>query len=85
MNFNRRLPNPLILAATLAASPSAFADVTISKAFGDHMVLQQGSPIRVWGTGDPGESVSVSLGGKTAKTTTTKDGSWRVEIGRAHV
>lgn len=80
MNFNRRLPNPLILAATLAASPSAFADVTISKAFGDHMVLQQGSPIRVWGTGDPGESVSVSLGGKTAKTTTTKEGSWRVDL-----
>ena len=68
------------VALFLAAIFSSPADVTVSKAFGDHMVLQQGSPIRVWGTGTPGENVSVSLGGKTAKATTTKEGSWRVDL-----
>lgn len=76
MNINYRLSAALFFAATFSSS----ADVIVSKAFGDHMVLQQGAPIRVWGTGDPGESISVSLGGKTAKATTTKEGSWRVDL-----
>ncbi|MEN8782981.1 MAG: sialate O-acetylesterase [Akkermansiaceae bacterium] len=76
MNINYHLSAALFFAATFSSS----ADVIVSKAFGDHMVLQQGAPIRVWGTGDPGESVSVSLGGKTAKATTTKEGSWRVDL-----
>ena len=32
---------------------SAVADVKLSKVFGDHMVLQQEQPIRVFGRADP--------------------------------
>ena len=80
MTQNRHLSTALFLAATLSSTPVTFADVTVSKVFGDHMVLQQGKPIRVWGTADPGESVTVSLGSKSATTTAAKEGSWRVDL-----
>ena len=84
------LSSAVLLAASLFPVSSTFADITVSKVFGNHMVLQQGSPIRIWGTGDSGEGVTVSLGGKSAKTTTSKDGTWRVDLpalsadGKAH-
>ena len=90
MTQKRQLSSSVFLAATLSTLPFTFADVAVSKAFGDHMVLQQNSPIRVWGTADSGESVTVSLGGKSARTTTDKEGAWRVDLpalsadGKAH-
>lgn len=84
------LSSAVCLVATLSTLTTSLADVAVSKAFGDHMVLQQGSPIRVWGTADSGENVTVSLAGKSAKTTTREDGSWRVDLpafkadGKAH-
>ena len=78
------------LAASFSPIPMTLADVAVSKVFGDHMVLQQGSPIRVWGTADPGEGVTVSLAGKSAKTKAAKEGTWRVDLpalsadGKAH-
>lgn len=77
------LPSPsrlFLFAATLATIPFASGEVALSKAFGDHMVLQQKAPIRLWGTADPGEEVSASLGGKTAQTTTTGVGTWSLEL-----
>jgi len=47
----------IIVAILLLASP-ALADVKLPAIFGDHMVLQRGKPIVVWGWADPGERVS---------------------------
>jgi sialate O-acetylesterase len=44
------------------------------------MVLQQQLPIRVWGWGDAGESVRVSLGDRNAAATVNADGRWQVEL-----
>ena len=71
------------LAALLAAAVpnSGIADVTLPGIFGEHMVLQQGKPLPVWGWADPGEAVTVSLGRPpAAQTTTGADGSWRVTL-----
>ncbi len=48
--------------------------------FTDHMVLQREMPIPVWGTGQPGEKVSVSLAGHSADATVDDQGNWRVEL-----
>lgn len=48
--------------------------------FSDHMVLQQGKPIRVWGWTEPGEEVTVSFAGKTAKGRANAEGRWRVQL-----
>jgi sialate O-acetylesterase len=66
----------LILLAAFA-SPAA-ADVSLNNMFGDHMVLQQGIKNKVWGKADPGEQVTVTLGGQTHSTTAAADGTWHV-------
>lgn len=46
--------------------------------FGDHMVLQQGKDLPVWGTAEPGESIRVRLGGRIERTVADAQGAWRV-------
>ncbi|MBM81611.1 MAG: sialate O-acetylesterase [Planctomycetaceae bacterium] len=58
----------------------ANADVKLSRVFGNHMVLQQERPIRVFGWADPGEKVSVELAGNSAEGTAGDDGRFRVEL-----
>ena len=68
----------LALVALVAACSPATADVSLNNMFGSHMVLQQGIRTKVWGKADPGEAVSVALGGQTHSTTATPDGMWHV-------
>ncbi|KPJ69687.1 hypothetical protein AMJ44_02930 [candidate division WOR-1 bacterium DG_54_3] len=56
------------------------AAVTMPNVFSDHMVLQQGKPISVWGWAEPYESVTVDFKGITKKTTAGSEGRWDVEL-----
>ena len=47
-----------------AAVASLLADVKPSSLFGDHMVLQSGMAVPVWGTAAPGERVTVTFNGQ---------------------
>ena len=59
----------------------ASAKVSVSKIFGDHMVLQQDAPIRIWGTADPGEQVIVGIpGGGNALVKADDQGKWKAEL-----
>ena len=64
----------------LFSSAVATADVKLSCAFGDHMVIQQEMPIRLFGTADPGEKITATLGDASASTTAGDDGYFRVEL-----
>ena len=69
------------IAATLSlvlAGGVASADVSLNNMFGDHMVLQQGIRNKVWGTAEPGEAVTVTIGQQSHATTADKDGRWHV-------
>ena len=44
------------------------------------MVLQEGRPLPFWGKAAPGEAVTVSAAGQSARTTAGKDGRWRVTL-----
>lgn len=61
------------------ASPAA-AEVALASIFGDHMVLQQNQPIRVFGQAEPGEAVTVTFNGQTATATADDAGRFRVEL-----
>jgi sialate O-acetylesterase len=61
-----------------AAALPLFADVRLPNLIGDHMVLQQGVPARVFGWASPGESVTVRFSGQTVTATTGPDGKWQV-------
>ena len=48
--------------AFLATALTVQADVRMPAIFGDHMVLQGGAKLPVWGTADAGEKVTVTVG-----------------------
>jgi len=58
----------------------ARAEVRLPKIFGDHMVLQQGKPIPVWGWAATGEQVTVTLAGETAQATADQLGKWKAVL-----
>lgn len=56
----------------------SWADVSVQPLFGNHMVLQRGVNVPVWGKADPGEAVAVTLGDQKKETTAGEDGNWKV-------
>jgi sialate O-acetylesterase len=51
--------------------------IQVTPLLGDHAVVQQGVPIPVWGTADPGAAVSVRLGSDSAALQTQADHTGR--------
>ncbi len=82
--MRRPLPTFLLPAAlacvAIAAAATARADVSLNNMFGDSMVLQQGIKNKVWGKAEPGEAVTVTLGGQKHETKAGADGAWQVML-----
>ncbi|WLD10227.1 sialate O-acetylesterase [Planctellipticum variicoloris] len=76
----RRILSAFCLIALTAIPAIARADVRLPALFSDHMVLQQGQPVSVWGWADAGEAVTVSVAGQSVRATTGDDGKWRVAL-----
>jgi len=77
------LATALCLLAALASSASPappVEGVRLAAVFGDHAVLQRDQPVRLWGSARPGEEVTVTLAGRSAKATTAGDGRWAVSL-----
>ncbi len=67
------------MAAVCGASlfvPVSFADVRLPALMSDHMLLQRGTPSRIFGWADPGEQVTVQYRGQTVAATTGSNGRW---------
>src|SRR5580704_14244994 len=63
-----------------ACSVGCWADPVLPTLIGDHMVLQQGREIHIWGKADAGETVTVSLAGHAATTRADADQQWSVRL-----
>ncbi len=70
----------LVLSLSLLATALLHADVKLPALFSDHIVLQRGKPVAVWGWADPGEEVTVKFGEQSKKATAGKDGAWKVTL-----
>ena len=68
------------LFALLVSASAARAEVKPAPLFSDHVVLQSGMPVPIWGTAAAGEKVAVSLNGQTQTATTGADGKWMVRL-----
>lgn len=66
----------LALICAFALPLSAFAELSVSKLFGDGMVLQREKPVNVWGWADKGEVVSVSFADQTVEAKANEAGKW---------
>lgn len=59
---------------------SASATVTLPVIFTNHMVLQRGQPVPVWGWAEAGHEVNVKFAGQAKATKADKDGRWKVTL-----
>src|SRR5688572_12681137 len=70
------------IACLLACLPRLVsADVKLSPLFSDHMVLQQGAQVPVWGTADANEQVTVTIADKKATASADAAGKWIARVG----
>ncbi len=59
---------------------ASIAEVTLPHVFSDHMVLQQGADVPVWGSASPGEKITVGFAGQNATATADADGKWSAKL-----
>ncbi|HEY5550872.1 MAG TPA: sugar-binding domain-containing protein [Opitutaceae bacterium] len=69
-----------LLLLALAATAPLGAALQLASPFGDHMVLQRGMPVPVWGTADPGDKITVAFAGQKKSATADSAGKWRVTL-----
>ncbi|HIK90611.1 MAG TPA: carboxypeptidase regulatory-like domain-containing protein, partial [Planctomycetes bacterium] len=70
----------LLASFCLLSSAPCHAALKMSSVFGDHMVLQQKQPIRIWGWTAPNQKVSVAFASQTGITTADKDGRFQLNL-----
>lgn len=76
MNLRARIPSVVMVLAF-----SGMADVRPALLFTDGMAIQRETQALVWGTADPGESVTVtSSWGETETTTADQADTWMVKL-----
>jgi sialate O-acetylesterase len=75
----RSVVSIVVCAVSLGFAGTARSAVKLPALISEGMVLQQKVPVRIWGSADEGEKVSVSFRGQTAETV-AKDGRWSVVL-----
>ncbi len=81
MKAHRRRLSVLLLAGlVLAAAGSLSAAIKLPSVLGDHMVIQRGKPVAVWGWALPGESVKVKLESAEAAVQAGPDGRFAATL-----
>lgn len=68
------------LAFAVVISTTALADVQLPTILDSRMVIQRDRPVKIWGTAQAGEEVSVTLGDETQKVAADDSGKWLVEL-----
>ncbi|MDO6597948.1 sialate O-acetylesterase [Oceanihabitans sp. 2_MG-2023] len=55
-------------------------DVNLANLFSDHMVLQRGMKVPIWGSAEAGQKVSVAFAGQLKTTITDAFGKWKIQL-----
>jgi sialate O-acetylesterase len=66
----------VVLYSVCALPFTAFAAVQLPNLFSDHGVLQRDRPVRIWGSGQAGENVTVRFHDQTVTTQSDAYGNW---------
>lgn len=70
----------VVLATVLCVASSSWAAITLPAVIGDHMVLQAGKKVNIWGKADAGKTIVVKLAKTQRKTVVGSDGNWSVSL-----
>lgn len=68
----------LLLIITIGTTQAQ--DLKLASLFSNHMVLQRGQAVPVWGTAKPKERITVAFAGQRKVTKTGKDGKWMISL-----
>ncbi len=71
---------PAVAALLIGGAPVARGEVTLPAVISSHMVLQRDMAVPIWGKAAPGEEVTVSFNGQTAKAVANADGKWLAKL-----
>jgi len=75
---DKRVLSAAVLLLLLSVHPG-MAAIRLAAPFGEHMVLQQGVPVPIWGTGAPGgDTVRVAIAGQSVTAKSDWAGRWMV-------
>jgi len=80
MQYYRHSNGLTLISLLLLMTRTASADVRLPAIISDHMVLQQDVIVPIWGWADPGEEVSVVIGGQRKSARADAAGKWKVEL-----
>lgn len=75
-----RLPQLARFFLLLCCSLPSFARIVCPDVLGDHMVLQQGKPVPLWGTAEAGSRIIARFGAHEASCLTDEKGNWQLEL-----
>jgi sialate O-acetylesterase len=75
-----RLPFKTLFFTWFVLLVNAYGDVVPSSLFTDHMVLQRGMAVPIWGNADAGESVRVEFAGQSKTTRVDAEGKWMLRL-----
>ena len=64
----------------LGAIQDVCAEVKMPAVFGEHMILQRGKPVPVYGSAVAGEKITVTFHGQSLATTTNPRGVWQLKL-----
>ena len=70
----------MALLLVVAAFHNSLAEVSVARIFSDHMVLQRGINVPVWGTASPGEKITIEINGLLCTAVAGKDGNWKAYL-----
>jgi sialate O-acetylesterase len=69
-----------VTALAFLLTSCVYAEVVLPAVLTDHMVIQRGLPVHIWGKAAPGEAVSVMFRGNTRTATADSIGLWSVYL-----
>lgn len=64
----------------LLSATCTLAEVRLPSVISDHMVVQAGKPVAIWGWADAGEEVTVEFAGQKKTAKTSAKGEWQVKL-----
>ena len=77
---SRTLFQTLLLSLYFFGGSVFGAEFRLGSPFSDHMVLQRGKPVAVWGWANAGEKVTVAFAGQTKSAKAGSDGKWTLHL-----
>ena len=79
-----RIRHAVLICVSFLLAPTAWADLSVPSIFSDHMVLQRGQEVPIWGWAHPREHVQVTLqgvDGASQRVRADAEGRWMVRLG----